>query len=31
MKYNDEDNEVMDGWPTFVMWILLIIGIILCF
>jgi len=25
MKYNDEDNEVMDGWPTFVMWILLII------
>ena len=28
MKYNNEDNEVMDGWPTIVMWILLIIGII---
>jgi len=28
MKYNDSDNEVMDGWPTIVMWILLIIGII---
>ena len=25
MKYNDPNNEVMDGWPTIVMWILIII------
>ena len=29
MRYNDPNNEVMDGWPTIVMWILLII-IIIC-
>jgi len=26
MKYDDSNNEVMDGWPTIVFWILLIIG-----
>ena len=29
MRYNDPNNEVMDGWPTIVMWILLIIIIII--
>ena len=26
--YNNPNNEVMDGWPTVVMWILLVLGLI---
>ena len=28
MKYNDPNNEVMDGWATILMWILFIASII---
>lgn len=27
-KYNDPNNEIMDGWPTIIMWILFVIGLI---
>lgn len=29
MRYNDPNNEVMDGWPTIAIWILLVLGLIL--
>lgn len=28
MRYNDPNNQVMDGWPTVIMWILFISGLI---
>ena len=27
-RYNDPNNEVMDGWPTIIVWILLILGLV---
>jgi hypothetical protein len=29
MRYNDPSNDVMDGWPTILIWVILITSVII--